>query len=209
MLGIGHDAVARAAAMHADAWAGRVWILPGATTIATDAWASGFRIRRQWQAASARASLALLRPAGNGLWSARFSFEQLDDPDPDVRALASVDPAMRLFPERGLAETAVAGSLERSRQLIGPKHGYAVSGAIFALGSVRWDPATISGGRLHTGVLGAGLRLSPSRPRQATLRLDLGFPIVHSPELRGRPFISLSISPWIEFGRRRDGQRTW
>jgi hypothetical protein len=56
-------------------------------------------------------------------------------------------------------------------------------------------------------VLGAGLRLAPWHSPRATLRLDVGVPVLHTSGVRGRPYVALSIVPWPLLDRGRDGHR--
>lgn len=237
MLGVGRDLASGRPALHLDLWAGRIWTHGRNLVVRTDAWASGFRIGTEWTAASVRGTLGVYRPAPHGLWSANLSVESLTDPDPDVRALAAVDPILRaVTPPVGFAESAVGVSVERSRRFVGAWHGYALDGSLFAAGSSRWEGAAranttaagdesrivdsreslaarpgSSGGplvgaeRMYIGVLGAGVQLSPLHFGRASLRLDVGVPMLHSIGVRGRPYIALSIVPALTAARRRDG----
>ena len=207
LLGVGGDAVTRAPALHADLWAGRIWMPGGRVVLSGDAWASGFRSKAGWQAATARASLLAVRPFRSGVWSARMSVEMIVDPDPDTRALTLIDPTVSAYPSRGLSEEALAVSLERSHHLTDVHHGYALDLAGFALGSMRWDPATPSGSRLFFGALGTGVRLNPATVGRPIVRIDVGLPVLHAHELGARPFVRISFTPWIEAGRHRDGRR--
>jgi hypothetical protein len=214
LMGLGRDLASGGPALHVDLWTGRIWTRGANLVLSTDVWASGFRIGREWSAGSLRGVAGAFRPASHGLWSARLSIESLADPDPDVRALAAVDPILRaVSPRVGLAETAVGLSLERSRRLIHLGHGYALDGALFAASSTRWEAAARAAGptadmgaeRLYIGVLGAGVLLSPLRFGRSTVRFDIGVPVLHSSGVRGRPYFGLSIVPAITSARRRDG----
>jgi hypothetical protein len=236
-LGVGRDLASGRPALHLDLWAGRIWTPGRNLVVKTDAWASGFRTGTEWTAASMRGTIGVRRPASHGLWSANLSAESLTDPDPDVRALAAMDPILReVTPRVGLAETAVGVSIERSRRFVGAWHGYGLDGSLFAAGSSRWEGAARanamvagdesriagsrgnlaaepsgSGGpllgaeRMYIGVLGAGLQFSPLHFGRASLRLDVGMPLLHSIGIRGRPYIALSIVPALTAARRRDG----
>jgi hypothetical protein len=237
MLGVGRDLATGRPALHLDLWAGRIWAHGRNLVVRTDAWASGFRVGTEWTAASIRGTIGVYRPAPHGLWSTSLSVESLTDPDPDVRALAAIDPILRaVTPRVGLAETAVGISIERSRRFVGAWHGYALDGSVFAAGSSRWEgaasaSATIAGDesgivgshenlaaepggsggpllgaeRMYIGVAGAGLQFSPLHFGRASLRLDVGVPLLHSIGVRGRPYIALSIVPALTAARRRDG----
>ena len=246
LVSVGRDLTARRAATHVDLWAGRIMSVgarPAAdratggrvpqALFSADAWASGYHPLGggTWSAGTLRASVAATAPASHGLWSARISGESLADPDPDVRSLALLDPAQRAIPVSGrLAESAVTGSVERSRDLVGLTRNYVLGVALFAAGSVRWEgaapefarltagPLLRTGvaddgdaalplyGRLYVGSVGAGLRITPTHFGPATIRLDAGLPVVRSPGLRGRPFVAVAITPPFGIGRHRDGR---
>jgi hypothetical protein len=166
-------------------------------------------------------------PAPHGLWLANLSGERLIDPDPDVRRLLMVDRVQRALPPGNrLAETAVSASLERTVQLLGARRGFALDGAMFVAGSARWDvavplpagartaallgaesdhPPVTGVERLHVGSLGVGLRLIPTRFGQSTLGVDVGFPLLRSAQVPGRPYLAVSIRPGFGLSRERDG----
>ena len=129
-----------------------------------------------------------------------------------MHALATADPTLRALPARnGLAETALSASLERSARLRNVGRTYALQAALFAAGSVRWDPASgqaIGADRMYVGALGAGLRLAPMRAGRATIGIDLGFPLARSAQVRSRPFVGLVVTPSLTTGRHRDGNVT-
>lgn len=198
--------------------------------LSADLWASGYRSLTsggEWSAGSIRSSLALVTPAPHGLWLANLSGERLIDPDPDVRRLLMVDRVQRALPPGNrLAETAVSASLERTVQLLGARRGFALDGAMFVAGSARWDvavplpaaartaallgaesdhPPVTGVERLHVGSLGVGLRLTPTRFGQSTLGVDVGFPLLRSAQVPGRPYLAVSIRPGFGLSRERDG----
>lgn len=207
VVGVGRDLAFGRPALHADAWLGRFWMPGNRLLVSADAWGSGYRMGQQWTAGSLRLALGVDAPARNGRWSARVAAEQLSDPDPDIRALASADPTVAALPNRArLAETAVATSVERDIHLRRLTGSYGLDLAGFGAGSMRWDPA-VGGERPAVGILGAGLRLTPTRPGLARIGIDVGVPLLRSRGIGGRPFIALTISPWLEGNRVRDGQR--
>ena len=207
VLGVGRDLAFGRPALHADAWIGRLWMPGDRLLLSANAWGSGYRIGRQWSAGSLRLALGADAPARRGLWSARFAAEQLSDPDPDVRALASADPTVAALPLRArLAETAFAASIERDVHVHRLTREYMLDVAGFGAGSMRWDPAA-AGERPALGVLGAGLRLTPTRPGMARIGIDVGVPLLRSAGVNRRPFVAISISPWLETIRMRDGRR--
>ena len=205
LLGFGRDIATGSPMQHIDAWAGKLWFAPHHAIVSTNVWASGYRSRGEWSAGDARVSLLAIQPVKRGQWLLRGSAETLLDPDPDVRALSAVDPTARMFAARGLAETATALSLERDVHLRGIGASYMLDAAIFGLGSRRWDAASASAPEASAGVgvLGVGLRLSPLRIARATIRFDVGWPVLRSPGISKRPMIGLGISPWLETERRR------
>lgn len=207
LVGAGYERVSGEPTLHVDAWTGKMW-LPGRHSVLTgDVWGSGYWHPGHWQAATLRAALSYFRSAPRGFWTSRLAGEQLFEPDPDVRALASVDPTLEALPERArLAKIAFAASLERSLNLINPGRSYGLDAAIFSALSLRWDPAAMSSEQLYVGVVGLGLRLAPAKPGRATPRLDIGFPIVRSADVPRKAFIALTVSPWLQQGRWRDGR---
>jgi hypothetical protein len=209
--GVGRDAATGERAYHLDAWTGRaVSRASSGTLLVGDLWASGFLGDERLSASTVRGSLALQQRAPDGAWLARIAGERLVHPDPDVRALATLDPIVAAFPRsERLAEAALSASVERSARLHALTRGLDLDGALFAAGSYRWDVANVGARRDELGVtaLGAGLRLSPSRSARATVRLDVAFPVVHTPGMSGRPFVALTVVPWILQDRGRDGAR--
>ncbi|MEO7216864.1 MAG: hypothetical protein ABI026_01600 [Gemmatimonadaceae bacterium] len=207
IVAVGRDFLTMRPAVHLDAWSGRIWS-PGQHSLVTaDVWASGFRTGPEWSAASVRGAIGAYRAATRGLWRARLAAEELTDPDPTVRALSTFDPTIPSLPPRSrLAEAALAGSLERTLHLRPITHSYMLDAAAFGAGSFRWDPAASVRDRFGVATVGVGLRLSPLRQGIATLRLDAGFPVTHTAGLPSRPFIAVSISPWLGAGRQRDGR---
>lgn len=211
LIGAGRDRIGQQRAGHADLWLGHTLSRPGAGTIvAADLWASGFFGDDQLSASTVRSSLVMLRDAPHGLWTMRLAGERLMRPDPDVRALALLDPAAAAFPRPAgrLAEMAVAASAERAVHLRALTRSLGVDGALFAATSFRWDPT--AAGRaddLGATVVGFGLRLAPWRRAGNTVRLDVGVPVLHTAGVRSRPYVALSIVPWPLSNRTRDGRR--
>lgn len=207
VVGLGKDYASRKPAIHVDFWGGRIWMPVPDLLITSDVWVSGYARGGAWDAGGNRGALSLFKRAPRGMWTVRVAGEQLTDPDPDVRALATTDLTLRAIPQRSrLAESAVAGSLERSAHLVGLTRGYVVDGALFGAVSSRWDPAAKSTDRISIAALGVGLRLAPTRLGSASIRFDLGYPIAASSGVvRRRPFFGVTLSPWIEAGRSRTG----
>jgi len=209
VTGFGTDFVSRLPAMRVDLWGGRVWSPGSRDALVTDLWVSGF-VSGGLHAGSVRAHGVYYRAAPRGLWIAQVAGERLFDPDPDVRALGTLDPALPLFPsDSRIAELALSAAVERDVHLRVVSRNYAVDGAVFSAFSWRHDPPPMgpNASQLYAGVVGLGLRLAPTRAGRATFRLDLGFPVARSPQLRGRPYIGVMIMPWLGGDRERDGRR--
>ena len=206
VIGLGRDFAAHTPAVHVDTWGGRIWMPRHNLFATTDLWVNGFVHNRNWSAGSTRAAFSLFKQAPRGMWMLRLAGEQLTDPDPDVRALATIDPTLRALPQRSrLAESALAASLERSAHLVPLTRGYVIDGALFGALSSRWDPAASKSDRVSLGVVGAGFRLTPTRLGRASVRFDVGYPVIASPGVARRLFFGVTLSPWIEAGRSRAG----
>ncbi|HEU5183101.1 MAG TPA: hypothetical protein VFU01_00940 [Gemmatimonadaceae bacterium] len=220
LVGIGRERVDDTPVVHLDLWTGRMWRPDATALLVTDLWASGYESPTRLFAGALRGSATYYRSAPRGIWTARFGAEWLRNPDPDLRAMVTIDPAAGALPTRArLAEAAVALSLERAVRLHRLSRSWVLDGAAFAAVSTRWDPAspavtddgtwhgeTSEGERLSVGVLGVGLRMAPTRLGRASARLDVGYPLLHAGGVGARPFVRLSISPWLQQGRHRDGR---
>lgn len=209
VVAIGEERSTGRMAGRLDAWAGRVWMPRRTLLITGDVWASGFRRGTSpWEAATLRASVAGVAPARRGLWSARISAEQMLEPDPDVRVLASDDPLTRAFPDSArLAEAAVSAIVERSVWLHPLGRSWTLGGALFGAGSMRWDPAALAHEALYIGAVGGGIRLVPMKAGRGMARFDIGIPVTRAAGVSQRPFIAISVSPWFDALRHRDGRR--
>lgn len=204
---LGRDFLTGGMAVRYDGWGGRMWSLGSRSLVTADAWASGFHTGADWSATSVRGALGVYRAGKRGLWIGHVAAEELTDPDPTVRALSTFDPTIPSLPSRSsLAEAALAASVERTLHLRPVTGSYMLDVAGFGAGSLRWDPVSTVRDQLGVLAVGVGLRLSPLREGIATLRLDAGFPVVHSPGVASRPFLALSVSPWLGAGRERAGR---
>jgi hypothetical protein len=207
VTGLGRDDVSGMAMLHLDLWGGRVWMPRRDRLIVADVWSSGFLGSGRWDAGTVRALVSYFAAARRGTWQAHLAAEQLFAPDPDIRALATLDPALPLFPKSSrLAESAITAALERTVHLRQLSRSWGLDGALFTALSMREDPVSPNPERLYAGVVGFGVRLAPLRPGRGTFRVDIGFPIVRSPELRRRPYISVLVVPWLGANRERDGR---
>ena len=209
VVGLGHDLADDRAKAHVAGWAGRMWKLGERGLVVGDVWTSGYVAPGLVQDGSARASLLAVAPASHGLWSVRVAGERLVDPDPNVRALATVDPVAALLPrESRLASTAIAADVERSRHVWAVTRGSMLDAALFVAPSYRFDPASVvAHQRLGATFLGAGLRLTPGEAAGPTVRLDVGYPVFAMGAIRRRPAFAVSITPWVLAGRRLDENR--
>jgi hypothetical protein len=192
---------------HYDGWVGREWLPTRGSRIVTDLWASGYSRAGEWQSSRLRAAISAEHAASNGLWRLTIAQEQLNDPDPDVRALGIYDRALAFVPSRiRLAESALSVSIERTRHIRSVGSSLELDGSLFGALSKRWDPAPSSSSAedFTVGVAGLGLSLSPRRPGRGTVRLDYGFPLTGTPGIRRTPRFSLTIFPWLESSRHRE-----
>jgi len=192
---------------HYDGWVGREWLPTRSSRIVTDLWASGYSRAGEWQSSRLRAAIAAEHAASNGLWRMTVAQEQLNDPDPDVRALGIYDRALAFVPSRiRLAESALSVSLERTRHIRAVGSSYELDGSLFGALSRRWDPSPSSSitEDFTVSVAGVGLSLSPRRPGRGTIRLDYGFPLTRTPGIKRTPGFSLTIFPWLESSRHRE-----
>lgn len=208
VAGIGKDFATGAPTVHLDAWGGRAWIPRRGQMLVADVWSAGFLSRGAWRAGTVRGLLSYFAAARRGTWQAHLAGERLFQPDPDVRALAMLDPTLPLFPrDSSLAETAVSASVERDVDLHKLSRSYTLDGALFGAYTLRHDPVAPNPEQLQAAVIGLGLRLAPRRAGRATFRVDVGYPLVHSPQLKGKPYIGILIMPWLGADRERDGRR--
>jgi hypothetical protein len=219
LVGLGREVAHGTSIAHVDLWGGRMWRPDRKSLLVADLWSSGYLTPGRLAAGTLRGSAAFYRGAPRGLWTARLGAEWLADPDPDLRAMVTADPTAGALPPQGrLAEAAAALSLERAVRLRPLSRSWVLDGAAFGALSTRWDPAEapppgvapLAGEhgreRLDLGVLGVGVRLTPTRLGRATARLDVGFPLLRSAGVPARPFVAISISPWLEQGRHRDAR---
>jgi hypothetical protein len=224
---VGRDLLNHRPASHVDAWVGRINRLPaGRALIVTDLWASGYLGDARMTASTVRAAVTGTGRNGSTTWVGRLGGERLIDPDPDVRALMSVDPLVRALPiGAGLAAGAAVASFEVRRPVGLQTRTRQLEAALFGGATARWDAAhsedirpghslfavprdsSEPGERLGAGILGIGLRVVPRRTPGATVRLDLGYPVLRTPGVARRPFVAFSVMPWLTSGRQR-GSRT-
>ncbi|MGI9077276.1 MAG: hypothetical protein ACR2G6_08100 [Gemmatimonadaceae bacterium] len=208
LIGAGRDWSARSVAVHVDLWGGRVWRPTPATLLVTDIWGSGFLSPGRWDAGNVRVLVSHYSRAARGSWIARVGGERHIRPDPDIRTLALSDATARAYPpEYRLAKFAVYASVERSAYLARIGRSWSLEGALFGAASIREQAASGAPAHLHASVLGTGIRLAPRKAGRATARLDIGYAVARSPGLRQRPFVAISVVPWLGAVRQRSGSR--
>jgi hypothetical protein len=200
MVSGGRDFATDAPAAHVNVWAGKMWMLGRSALFVGDLWGSGYRERGAWSAATLRGALTFYHAAPRGVWTVRVGAEHLFTPDPDLLAVLTTDATARAYDLHApVPAVTVAGSIGRDVHVRRLTRSWTLDAGAFAAGSGR-DNARV-------GVVGAGLRLTPSRLGRATARVDFVVPVAHAGELRHtRPFIALGITPWLEQGRGRDGR---
>ena len=232
VVGPGRDPIHHEVAGHLDGWIGMAHTVGSKSVVYSDVWVSGYAGHLNLQQSTLRASISASRSASRGLWTLRITGERMRSPDPDVRALASVDVTSRLLaPGFRLANDAIAASAERSVHLREIIRGSMLDAAVFAAGSLRHEPASASvingaslpgagasvnpngGAGFHAAgsasvlAIGTGLRLLPSRSLRSAIRLDVGMASIKTLGVKNKPYIALSVSPFIGSGRRRDANR--
>ena len=208
VLGMGRDLVRDGPMMHVDFWAGKAWLPSRHSLAVADLWASGYAGPGRWDAATFRASLGYYHAAPRGFWSSRFTAERLVNPDPDVRTFVTLDPTSRLLPDRNrLAAADVGLSIERDVRLRPLTRSWALDGAVFGAGSTRWQSVGSGAEHVDVGLVGLGLRLTPTRLGRSTARLDVGYPISSSPLAKRGLYVGIGLSPWWGDERHRPSRR--
>jgi hypothetical protein len=210
VLGVGHELYQDMRITHLDGWAGITELLGPHMVFTGDVWSSGYWSSDSVSNGTLRASLALFRKAMRGLWIFRGAWERIYNPDPDVFALSTVDPLLRLLaPASRLAERALSLTAERSLHLYAREGRWVIDGALWAALSDRersFNGMTMDPSNYRAMIIGIGLRQIRDQPTQAPIRLDIGRAVWRS-GLPSRWIVSLSTIPWINAGRSRDGLR--
>jgi hypothetical protein len=209
VLGVGHELYRDASITHLDAWAGITELLGPNTVFTGDVWSSGYWMRDSVQNGTVRTSMTLIRKATKGLWIVRGGWEHIYSPDPDVFALSTIDPLLRLLaPASRLAEQALNVTTERSMHMFSKEGHWVVDGALFASLSDRrrsFDGVATDPMNYRAVIVGFGFRQIRDQPTQAPIRLDIGRAVWRSQGLPNRWIVTLSTVPWINAGRNRDG----
>lgn len=208
IVGVGRDLATGADALHFDGWGGRSWLPSRGSLLVGDAWLSGFVVGGHLASVTMRGSLLAIGSARNGTWSARVGAERVLSPDPDIRARSLFDPSGGALPDSlRIARSTVSAMAERSVRLGMRSRSWGLGVGVFAAASARVDPAREARELVGVGVLGAGLRLDPSRAGRSIARLDVAMPVIASGIVKRRLFISASIDPFLGALRQRSGRR--
>ncbi len=211
VFGVGHELFRNTQIIHFDGWAGVTELLGRNTVFTGDVWSSGYRSSDSVQNGTLRTSMALIGKASRGMWILRGGWEHIYNPDPDVFALSSVDPLLRLLaPSSRLAEQALSVTAERSMHMYSSEGRWVLDGALWAAYSDRrrsFDGTAMDPANYHAVIVGIGFRQIRNQPTQAPIRLDIGRAVWRSQGLPNRWIVTLSTVPWINAGRTRDGLR--
>jgi hypothetical protein len=208
VVGLGRDVARDVPMMHLDLWAGKAWLPSRRGLAVADLWASGYASSGRWDAAAFRGALGYYHGAARGFWFSRLTAERLLNPDPDVRTFVTVDPTATLVPDRNRLATAAFGlSLERDVRLRPLTRSWALDGAVFGAASTRWESVAPGPEHMDVGLLGIGLRLTPTRPGRDIARLDVGYPVSRSALAKRGLYVGIGLSPWWGDDRHRPTRR--
>lgn len=211
VVGVGQELFRSTSITHLDGWAGITELFGPNTVFTGDVWSSGYWSSDSVQNGTLRTSVALIRKAPKGMWILRGGWEHIYNPDPDVFALSTVDPLLRLLaPSSRLAEQALSVTAERSMHLYAKEGRWVLDGALFAALSDRrrsFDGIAMDPSNYRAVIVGIGFRQIRNQPTQAPIRLDIGRAVWRSQGLPNRWIVTLSTVPWINAGRTRDGLR--
>jgi hypothetical protein len=211
VFGMGHELFRDTRITHLDGWAGITELFGPNTVFTGDVWSSGYWSNDSVQNGTIRTSLSLIRKATKGMWILRGGWEHIYNPDPDVFALSTIDPLLRLLaPSSRLAEQATSLSAERSMHMYSSEGRWVLDGALWASLSDRrrsFDGIAADPENFRAVIVGIGFRQIRNQPTQAPIRLDIGRAVWRSQGLPNRWIVMLSTVPWINAGRTRDGLR--
>jgi hypothetical protein len=211
VFGMGHELFRDTRITHLDGWAGITELLGPNTVFTGDVWSSGYWSHDSVQNGTLRAALTVIRKAQRGMWIVRGGWEHIYNPDPDVFALSTIDPLLRLLaPASRLAEQAASASAERSLHMFSSEGRWVLDGALWVSLSDRrrsFDGIALDPANYRAMIVGIGFRQIRNQPTQAPIRLDIGRAVWRSQGLPNRWIAVLSTVPWINAGRTRDGLR--
>lgn len=210
VIGVGHDLFRHTNITHVDGWVGITELVGPLTVFTGDVWSSGFWSSDSVQNGTLRTSVALFQKARRGLWIFRGAWERIYNPDPDVFALSTIDPLLRLLaPASRLAERALSLTAERSIHMYSKEGRWVLDGALWAAFSDRersFNGVSPFPSDYRAVIVGVGIRQVRNQPTQSPIRLDIGRAVWRS-GLPSRWIVALSTIPWINAGRNRDGLR--
>ena len=198
---------------HYDGWLGREWLPTRRSRVVGDVWASGYSRTGAWQSGRVRAALSAEHAAASGLWRLTGAAEQLSDPDPDVRALSISDRALAFVPRRVRFAESAPNSVSGANETSSPdwliaRDSMPPCSAPSRRGGTR-SPSASPTEDFSVSVVGLGLALSPRRPGRATIRLDYGVPLSAPAGVKRTPRLSITLMPWLEASRHRDGSESY
>ena len=213
IVGGGYDRDARAPTLKLDWWSGRIWLPRRGQILMLDGWLSGYLGRGVDRNQITRASLSWYSEAPAGMWGVRLTAEQLLELDPDRRALSLMPladytaPVVRQYTTRG--GEAIAGSIDRDINLLHVGAASVLNVGSFIAGSYRWHVSNVQDGELKAAVVGARLRLLSANGTISSIRVDIGYPVLRSEILSGKPFLTLTYGTLFDASRQRDGRRVY
>ncbi|MDB4899743.1 MAG: hypothetical protein JWN53_1551 [Gemmatimonadetes bacterium] len=216
VVGGGWQREAEVPALKLDGWIGRVWLPRRGDIVMFDAWASGYVGRGIDANHIARLATSWYGQTTRGMWGARLIAERLLELDPDLRQLSLMPtadytaPAVRPYAARG--GRTLAASFERTMHLFTIGAASVMDAGTFAAASYRWNVEgvpTVASDQLRAGVVGARLRLLSANGAVNSVRVDVGYPVMLSPELPRRAFAVLTIGTLFDVSRQRDGRRLY
>lgn len=211
VIAAGHDRATNAPIMHMDGWVGGTAMLSSGTILTGDLWSSGYFNRDSVSNGTLRLQTALYQRARRGMWILRVANERVYNPDPDVFALSTLDPMLRLLtPNSRLAETALTITAERSLHLYATEGRWAVDGSLFTTYTERHRSVSTKGEAATSPqavIVGIGFRRVRNQPTQSPLTLNIGRTVWRNLSLPNRWIVSLAAVPWLNNGRFRDGLR--
>jgi hypothetical protein len=207
----GYERAARSNTMKLDGWLGRVWLPQRGQILMLDGWASSYFGNGVDHNQILRASLSWYAEAPAGMWGLRLTAEQLREIDPDRRGLSLMpladytSPAVRPYGARG--GRSVAASLDRDVHVRHVGSASIVNVGGIAAGSYRWAVSDVPGGQLRAGVVGVRVRVLSANGTVGSIRMDVGYPVIRSAVMPGRPYVTLTYGTLFDASRQRDGRR--
>jgi len=209
----GYDRALDVPVLRLDAWMGRVFLPSRGSILMVDAWSSGYLGRLIDANHIERFSAAWYQSAAGGMWGARLTAERLLELDPDLRQLSLMQaadysaPAVGIFAARG--GRAVAGSVERSVHVLRAGANSMLDGGAFLAGSYRTEVLGRPDDPIRAGVVGGRLRLLSANGAVSSVRLDVGYPVVLTADLRKKVFATITVGTLFDVSRQRDGRRVY